>query len=297
MALNLLSIDLENWYHTTGLALPRDRWQYCEDRVKDSTDRLLDILDTYNVTAVFFVLGCVAERHPDLIREIVRRGHEVGSHGSSHRMISEMTAEQFRADLRSSLRTIEAIVGRPVRYFRAPSWSISSDRYEVLEILEEEGILCDSSLQPFRTPLSGVHGIPLEPFRPVMNGRRLNLVEIPPAVMGVGPMRVPFAGGLYLRFWPSWFSIFALNRVNRSRAGMLYVHPWEIDVGIPRLKVPPLIRFAQYYNLRTTEPKLRSLLDRFSFTSLSNFLAEGVFPEYQLQPSPVLQAAAGKAGR
>jgi len=289
--INIMSVDVEDWYHTNGLDYPVETWSRCEDRVQASTRKVLEMLAQYRVRAVFFVLGCVAEKHPDLVREIGRQGHEIGSHGYWHRMVSRMTPGEFRTDLRESLAVLQAITGEPVRYFRAPSWSITPDRSETLALLEEEGIVCDSSLQPFRTPLSGSGGVPLHPFRPVIGGRPLRLVEIPPSVMGGGPLRIPFSGGFYLRFWPAWFSAFALRRVNRTRPGMVYAHPWELDGGIPRVEAPALVKLAQYYKLDTMERKLGRLLASFKFVTLSDYLEGRDFPLYELPGRTAARAA------
>ncbi|MET3267732.1 UNVERIFIED_CONTAM: polysaccharide deacetylase family protein (PEP-CTERM system associated) [Paenibacillus phyllosphaerae] len=269
---NALTVDVEDYYMTNGLAIPPAQWSRYEDRIVGSTMGLLDLFAEYRVRGTFFVLGCVAERHPELVREIARRGHEIGSHGTWHQLVNEQSLEEFRADIRASKSILETITGMSVRLYRAPSWSIGPGRYEALRILAEEGFSCDSSIQPFHTPLSGVAGAPVAPFRPVVDGLPADLVEFPPSVTKVGGVTVPFSGGFYLRATPYSFVKWALKRVNKARPGMIYVHPWEIDASQPRLPANPLIRFVQYYGLGDTKKKLRRLLEDFSFRPLGEIL-------------------------
>ncbi len=275
---NALTVDLEDWYQTHDLNIDAGRWDGFEDRIERSTGALLDLLSRHSVRATFFVLGWVAGKHPGLIREIASAGHEIGSHGNYHRLIFRQTREEFRDDLLSSRRLLEDITGREIKMYRAPSWSISPNTLWALEILEEEGFSCDSSIQPFRTPLSGIAGAPVVPYHPVVGGRRLNLLEFPPTVLTLGRFRLPFAGGFYLRALPRRAIVMALARVNRKRPGMVYVHPWEMDDGQPRLKVSTVIKLTHYLNLGRTGEKLEHLFRRFEFVPLGHFLDRGGYP-------------------
>ncbi|MCZ8512622.1 DUF3473 domain-containing protein [Paenibacillus filicis] len=270
--LNALTVDVEDWYMTSDFDIPHQEWHRFEDRVAGSTRMLLELFEKYEVKGTFFILGCVASRHPELVAEIAGRGHEIASHGYWHRMLTRLSEEEFREDLRLSKRLLEEISGSPVTMFRAPSWSIAKDRFHYLRIMEEEGFHCDSSLQPFRTPLSGVDGAPLEPFMPVVNGRKLELLEFPPTVLQMKGIRMPFSGGFYLRVLPYPFIRQALRSVNRTRPGMIYIHPWEVDPDQPRLPGSPLVRLSHYYRLRSTLGKLERLLQDFEFVPLGKLL-------------------------
>jgi polysaccharide deacetylase family protein (PEP-CTERM system associated) len=283
---NALTVDVEDWYMTSDFHFDVQTWDSYEDRVVGSTMQLLELFAHYRVQGTFFVLGCVAEKHPELVEEIVKRGHEVASHGGWHQMINKMSLEQFREDLLYSKRVLEEITGTAVKLFRAPSWSITPDRYDVLKILAEEGFSCDSSLQPFRTPLSGVAGAPVEPFVPVLREEELDLLEFPPTVLKMGGITLPFCGGFYLRSLPAPLLTWALQQVNRTRPGLIYVHPWEVDTEQPRLKCSPLIKFVHYYNLGSTKRKLEFLLEQFAFTTLSEVIGTKQYPSVRL-PFPM----------
>ncbi|KEO81463.1 polysaccharide deacetylase family protein [Tumebacillus flagellatus] len=269
---NALTVDVEDWYMTSDFSFDVSTWNQYEDRVVGNTMRLVELFAHYKVQGTFFILGCVAERHPDLVEAIARHGHEIASHGGWHQMINRMSLEEFREDLRYSKQVLEGITGQSVRLFRAPSWSITPDRYEALKILAEEGFHVDSSLQPFRTPLSGVSGSPHTPFQPVLREETLPLLEFPPTVLKKAGLTIPFCGGFYLRTLPSWFLIWALRQVNQERNGLIYVHPWEVDPEQPRLEASPLIKFVHYYGLNGTMRKLEKLLQTFRFTTLGEII-------------------------
>ncbi|WP_281885345.1 DUF3473 domain-containing protein [Paenibacillus sp. YYML68] len=273
--LNALTVDVEDWYQTNDFNYPVETWGNYQDRVVDNTFRLLGMLEEHQVKGTFFILGCIAEKYPELVREIDVRGHEIGSHGGWHRMVSELSLKEFRRDVLYSRRMLERVTGKPVRLFRAPSWSISPDRYEVLTILDQLGFTCDSSIQPFWTPLSGVAGAPSEPYYPVVNGRQLSLLEFPPTVLDFGKLKVPFSGGFYMRALPYTVIAWALRQLNEKRAGMIYIHPWEIDLEQPVVrKVQPHRKLIHYHNLRTMEPKLLRLLKEFRFGTMSEVIRE-----------------------
>ncbi len=273
---------MEDWYHAHDLKLEPECWEGLADRVEAGTDVLLELLAGNNVRGTFFILGWVAGRHPQLVKRIAGAGHEIGSHGSRHRLIYRQTREEFRRDLLSSRQILEDLTGKEINIYRAPSWSISAGTLWALEILEEEGFRCDSSIQPFRTPLSGLPGAPVAPYHPVINGRKLNLVEFPPTVLPVGRCRLPFAGGFYLRVLPYRLIRWALTRVNRQNPGLVYVHPWETDLAQPRLKVPLLTGITHYFNLSTTVLKLTALCRDFSFAPLGEVIKGVCYPSCPL---------------
>lgn len=273
--LNALTVDVEDWYHTNGLNIPKDEWDRLPSTVYENTIKLLDLFDEFEAKATFFILGDVAKKYPQLVKEIGNRGHEIGSHGMNHQLVYKQTVEEFKADVLESIKILKEISGKEILSYRAPSWSISEERLEVLEFLEEIGILVDSSLQPFKTPLSGMRGIPTHPFKPVVGEKSLDLVEFPPTVMQVSKnLTFPFAGGFYLRFFPYFLIEKCMERFNRKKPGLVYVHPWEIDHTIPKRKASLFIYIIQYYRLKSTEKKLRKLLKNFKFAPIGKVLEQ-----------------------
>lgn len=275
MMINALTVDVEDWYHTNGLNIPPSEWNNLPSTAYRNTMKLLELFDEFDVKATFFVLGDVARRYPDLVTEIVVRGHELGSHGMNHQLVYKQSAEEFKTDVLQSLEILNNITGQRIELYRAPSWSISKDRIEVLKFLQEIGIKFDSSLQPFKTPLSGIKGIPTQPFRPIIGGETLDLVEFPPSVAQLSRnITFPFAGGFYLRFFPFLLIKNLLQQMNLVKPGLVYIHPWEIDPTIPRWKTSWYVNIIQYYRLAATERKLRNLLQCFKFAPVGKVLQQ-----------------------
>lgn len=282
---NALTIDVEDWFQTHDLNFKKETWGNFENRVDYSINLILEVLAEHSIRGTFFILGCVATQFPDLIKDIANHGHEIASHGGWHTKVTQMSKEQFRLDVRHTKTLLEDISGKEVKIFRAPSWSISADTLWALKILEEEGYHCDSSIQPFKTPLSGIQGAPPFPYHPIVDGTALQIIEYPPNVLQMGKMRVPFAGGLYFRLLPYMITKYALKSVNKRINAMVYFHPWEFDPHQPRLKVSPIIQVTHYANLHKNLEKVNRLLKDFTFVPLSELIAECVFPKMPVQKS------------
>jgi polysaccharide deacetylase family protein (PEP-CTERM system associated) len=275
MVVNAMSIDVEDYFHVSVFdgIVPRHQWERMESRVVANTTRLLDIFSEFHVRSTFFVLGCVAERHPQLVRTIAERGHEVASHGYAHRLIYDQTPAAFRDDVRRAKRLLEDAAGRPVVGYRAPSYSITPRSLWALDVLLEEGYQYDSSIFPIRHDR---YGIPVSDRRPYPIDRKHGtLIEVPGSTTRVGPLNLPVAGGGYFRILPYWWTHWGIDRVNRleHRPVVFYLHPWEIDSGQPRLKAGRLSRFRHYRNLDKTEARLRQLLKDFRFDAMDSLVA------------------------
>ena len=279
---NAFTADIEDWYHAHDLGIEPECWDNIENRVAYGTERILELLAKCNILGTFFVLGDVAYKQPALVKRIAAEGHEIGSHGNLHRMVDTQSKEDFKKDLLSSKYLLEDLTGQRIQLYRAPSWSISRNSIWALEILEAEGFICDSSIQPFKTPLSGMKGTPTIPFHPVIGNNRLNLVEFPPTVLQFGKLRLPFCGGFYLRALPEDLVKWAFGRINKKRSGLLYVHPWEVDTSQPRLAASMVVRFTHYLNLHKTLGKLEKLLQTLDFVPLGHLIQDGHYPDYPI---------------
>ncbi len=276
MTLNALSIDLEEYFQVSNFAglIERSHWDALPSRVQNSTRRLLDAIDATGNRATFFVLGWVAERHPELVREIAARGHEIACHGYGHELVYELGPERFCADLRRARAAIEQATGSPVYGYRAPSYSITEASLWALRILVEEGFRYDSSIFPIRHHRYGIPGFARRPVR-IELGDGQSIHEFPLTTLAAGPWSLPLAGGAYLRFLP--LSLFAWGLGRLIAAGeptVLYLHPWEIDPEQPRQAVGWLVRVNHYHNLHRTEARLRQLLERFRFAPMGDVLAQ-----------------------
>ena len=157
---NILTIDVEDWYMDTDIST----WDSYEDRIVESTNKILKILDERNTNATFFVVGYVAEHFPELIEDIKDRGHEIGTHGYSHTSIKKQTSSEFEKDLLKSVRILEDITKDKISGYRACEFSIGEKTAWAIDILKKKGLKYDSSVFPVKTHLYGVPDAALYPY-------------------------------------------------------------------------------------------------------------------------------------
>jgi polysaccharide deacetylase family protein (PEP-CTERM system associated) len=270
-----LSVDVEDWFQVLNMAHVVDRaaWDSFELRCGDSTRRLLDLFARRDTKATFFFLGWIAERLPDLVREVAAAGHEVGSHGYDHRVLPDLGREGFRADLARTAAVLQPLTGVAPRAFRACTWSIGRKTPWAIDELLAAGITLDSSIQPVRHPDYGVPSAPTRPYR--IAGAAGELLEFPPLTWDVLGRHVPVGGGGYLRLFPLAMLRAGLRQKERLGVpGCLYLHPWEVDPDQPRQRLGGLRGFRHYVNLGRTLGKLDRLLQEHRFTTMSAALAE-----------------------
>ena len=271
---HFFSVDVEEHFHAHVFehAIPGASWDAQPSRVEPATEKILELLARHGVHGTFFVLGWVAKRAPGLVRRIAAGGHEIGSHTWSHPRISALTPDQFREELRSSKAILEDQGGQPVLGFRAPSFSIHPRMEWAFDILLEEGFTYDSSIFPIRRPGYGWPGAPTRPHD--ITRPRGALLELPMTTMSVLGARLPASGGAYLRHFPLWIISRAFHEAAAEGGpGMLYVHPWEVDPGQPRIPVPALTRFRHYRGIEHTLPRLDRMLRDFQFGPVRDWLA------------------------
>jgi polysaccharide deacetylase family protein (PEP-CTERM system associated) len=272
--LNALTIDVEDYFHVSGFeaCVSRSQWDDFPLRLADNTHHLLDILAAAGVRGTFFVLGWVAERRPDVVKDIRAAGHEVASHGHWHRLIYRQTPEEFRADVRQARDVLQDTLGEAVTAYRAPSFSITRESLWALDVLVEEGFLLDSSIYPARHDRYGIPEAPPEPHRIIR--RTGALWEFPPPVYRFLGRPTPVGGGGWFRLYPYALTRRWLKAINDERRPFAaYLHPWEIDPDQPRLAPGRMAAFRHYVGLRRTAARLARLLRDFRFGPLSESLA------------------------
>jgi polysaccharide deacetylase family protein (PEP-CTERM system associated) len=268
--LHHFTVDVEEYFQVLALEphIARSRWEVIPQRVEIGVRSLLDLLSEHGAHGTFFVLGWIAERSPELVREIAERGHEVASHGANHERVTTLTRDEFRESVRSSKRVLEDITGRSVIGYRAPNFSIVRGGEWALEILVEEGYGYDSSLFPVRRSGSGFVGGQRDPHR--LQLRSGTLYEIPPATLKIGGVVFPAGGGAYLRHLPYALVHSALRSAERRGVpATFYIHPWELDPAQPRIKAPFLTRLRHYGGLARTARRVRRLLSTFRFQPIA----------------------------
>jgi polysaccharide deacetylase family protein (PEP-CTERM system associated) len=266
---NVFSVDVEDYFHVEAFSDVVDRasWPSYPQRVDANTRRLLDLLDEHQVSATFFILGWVAERHPRLVQEIVRRNHEPACHSYLHRPIFRLDPNSFRRDTLRAKAVIEQAAGTGINGYRAPSFSITADSLWAFDVLAETGFTYDSSVFPIRHDVYGMPQAPRRPFR--VETTSGVLLEFPLSTFRVANRwNLPVGGGGYLRILPFWYTRLGAQRVRREELPFIaYVHPWELDPDQPRLSGRIRSRLRHYTNLKATEQRLRKLIQTMEFGS------------------------------
>lgn len=260
--MNALQIDVEPWYAD----LPIDEWDNHDESVAELTLEIADIVEEHGNRATFFILGEVAERYPDVVSELYSRGHEIGSHGWWHTHLTELDRERFREGVESSLEALERAGVSDIDGYRAPQFSVEHDSRWALRFLDDLGFAYDSSVFPVQTPLYGVPDAPVKPYNidyeTLQRGDSTNLTEVPPSAFKLPVRNFPIAGGFFLRALPYPILRRALQRVERNRDCVCYLHPWEINPDVPAIDE---YDWYYYFNLDKCKRKFARLNEDFEF--------------------------------
>lgn len=272
--INALTIDVEEYFHPNAMdrAVSPADWERLPARVEGNTHRMLDLLDAHGVHATFFVLGWVAERSPQLVDEIARRGHEIACHGYAHRLVYELGPERFRDDVRRAKAILEDRLGTAVAGFRAASYSLVRKTPWAIDTLIEAGFQYDSSIFPIRHDIYGIPGF--SRFAVRIRRPAGEIIEFPASTVRLLGRNWPVAGGGYFRLLPYGLTSRAVRRINTHDAApaIVYLHPWELDTEQPRLPASRTARFRQYTNLGRTQARVERLLREFRFAPIREAL-------------------------
>lgn len=267
--MNILSFDVEEHWRieaASGLTVAADRRAYYAARVEPATRWLLNLLARHEQKATFFLVGQLAAEQPELVRAIHRDGHELAVHSWDHRRIHNLTPEEFRADVVQCKDVLEQLTGTAVVGYRAPTFSVVRQTAWALDILAELGFRYDSSIYPVRHDRYGVPDAPRGPF--LAEGAVHTILEIPPARLDVGSLRLPTGGGGYFRLFPLWVLESAIAQIHKEEAtpvAMFYFHPWEFDPHQEPLPLGRLSRFRTYVGLARSRPRFAALLRKHRF--------------------------------
>jgi polysaccharide deacetylase family protein (PEP-CTERM system associated) len=273
LAQSVFSVDVEDWFHILDLPStpPLSEWEKLPSRVEKNFNRLLDLFSEKQVSTTCFFLGWVGERFPHLVREAAARGHEIASHGYSHRLVYELSKEEFYQDALRSRCMLEDLSGVAVTGYRSAGFSVTERTFWFFDALAEAGYEYDSSVFPsrrghggMRTYQRGPHVIPSSP----------EIIEFPITVTDLFGKSMCFFGGGYLRLFPYWL----IRRMSQAvlaegRPVVFYIHPREIDPDHPRLVMGLGRRFKSYVNVESTERKLKQVLDEFPMTTFRDLIS------------------------
>ncbi len=271
MLKNYLTIDVEDYFHVTAFEneIKFEDWGNCKSRVVDNTKKLLEILSSAGETkGTFFILGWVAEKHPEIVKEIDANGHEIACHSYRHRLVYSLSPDEFRSDLLKAKNILEDIIGKKIIGYRAPSYSITNESIWAFDIIEELGFKYDSSIFPISHDLYGIPDAPRFKY----NLLEHNLIEYPISTTKIFGIKVPFSGGGYFRLFPYSLTKMALNKINNNenQPFVFYIHPWEIDPEQPRISGAGFLsKLRHYNNLGKTTNRFMKLLQDFHFVPIT----------------------------
>jgi polysaccharide deacetylase family protein (PEP-CTERM system associated) len=266
--MNILTFDVEEWFHIldNDSTKTANKWKNYESRIHANMERILVLLDTAKVKATFFCLGWIAETYPEIVREVVKRGYEIGTHTTMHQLIYEQSPKEFSNDVEHSIKTLEDITGQKVKYFRAPGFSIRKDNKWAFEILASLGIEIDSSIFPAPRAHGGFPSYK-EPFPSILQYNGIQIKELPISYSFILGKAVIYSGGGYFRFFP--YSLIK-RWTEHSSYVMTYFHPRDFDSDQPIIDSLPLMRrFKSYVGLSGALRKCEKLLNNFDFIDIS----------------------------
>lgn len=273
---HLLTVLLEDYFHVGAFdgLIQRGQWYRFETRFEQNTIKALDLLDRFDVKATFFVTGWVADRQPEIVREVARRGHEIASRGLyQRRRTRRMTLAEFRDDLRRTRDSVEQATGTKAHGFRAARrWSSPTDLW-MLDVLAEEGYAYDSSLVPI------AHGFNNERWRQFAHqhqaGGGESIWEFPLSTANLLGWRMPIAGGNFFRQIPHAIMQRAVEHWHRSYEApfVMYAHIWEFDPDQPRISgASQLTKLRHYRNLDKMSGMLEDYFKKYRFTGIARYL-------------------------
>lgn len=283
---HILTVGLDDYYHAEALksSIHPSQWYRFESRLEQNTLKVLDLLDRFHTHATFFVMGWVAERFPEIVREIARRGHEIANQGYFHRGVREMSPAEFREDLKRSRDAVQTASGLKVLGNRCARPLTHPQDLWALDVLASEDYVYDSSVLPlFRSFHS-------QPWRRFVHQHQLGdkqLCELPFSTWECLGYALPIAGGNYFRQIPHDLMKSRVDHWNRTYSApfVMYFHVWELDDKQPRINVAStLAKIRHYRNLGKTSWVVQNYLESYSFGPAAEYLGRPAQLKIEAQP-------------
>ena len=275
MAMNILGIDFEEWYHP----------ELIKDHVKNDqkipkifkgVDIILDLLNKHNISATFFVVGEILQHDPELIDKIISNDHEIAFHTMHHDRID---SPNFSNKFDDELKEFQKLTNDKSKGFRAPTFSLNEKSSFIIKMLEKYNYIYDSSIMPAKTSMYGNPNAEKKPYKITSenlenNSENGKLWEFPLMVTKLLGKQIPAAGGFYLRTLPLYMIKNAIKNYEKEHMpACFYVHSWELTPELmPRIPLSQKNNFITYHNIEKTLPKLDQLLSNFNFTSFQKYI-------------------------
>lgn len=279
-----VTVDLEDWYHIPSVcgspyAVYRtvneffEKWEGRYDFLTEPTNRVLDILDEFNVTATFFVVADIIDHYPGLVESVAERGHELACHGLHHACKIDpetkerlMSTEEFEQKTLLAKRILEKISGERVVGYRAPNALIGG---WMVDSLERIGFKYDSSVSVnslYNKTDSSLKTVSSFPYYPLKSGLEAgddrNFVEFPWAYYQ-NILKIPTSGGPILRFLGTPLVLNGLVQSLKRGHTIFYFHPLDISYT----KFPSIGNNRPFYwciKGKSVESRIRHILKTLS---------------------------------
>ena len=275
MAMNILGIDFEEWYHPELIKNHVKNDQKIP-KIFKGIDIILDLLNKHNISATFFVVGEILQHDPELIDKIISNDHEIAFHTMHHDRIDSLN---FSNKFDNELKEFQKLTNDKSKGFRAPTFSLNEKSSFIIKMLEKYNYIYDSSIMPAKTSMYGNPNAEKKPYKITSenlenNSENGKLWEFPLMVTKLLGKQIPAAGGFYLRTLPLYMIKNAIKNYEKEHIpACFYVHSWELTPEfMPRIPLSKKNNFITYHNIEKTLPKLDQLLSSFNFTSFEKYI-------------------------
>lgn len=264
--MNILTFDIEEWFHVFEDHNNADvaNWLTFEKRLPYMIDVLLDLLSKHDTRATFFCMGWIVRRYPEIIKKISSKGYEVGSHSDLHKLAHTQTQKEYAEDLKKSIESIESLIGKKVKSYRAPGFSINSTNLWAFEELIKNGIEYDASVFPVERKFGGFSKLPNnEPF--ILKSEEGILKEFPMNAYSLLNKKIVFSGGGFFRVLPTKI---IKKLTEKNDYVMTYLHPRDFDNKQPFNTLSYSRHLKSRIGTRTAAAKLEYLIKNFKFIDI-----------------------------
>ncbi len=275
---NFITFDIEEWYYGNFQSGNFSTFENSKTNLENNVNKLIEICSKYNIKSTCFIVGKLAKKNRDIVKRLYNAGHEIASHSFFHKLIYQMSPEEFNKDLTLSCSVLEDITGEKIIGFRAPSWSVNKKIINwFYDILYENGIKYSSSVYPAKTYLFGVPDFPEKIHFPEISGKKKKVLEIPQSLITLFGKKIGFSGGFFLRLFPAWFiNLHIINKNQANKNVFVYLHPHEIDKEKEgNLKLNFKEKTIFYFGRKSCEEKLNKILEkhRSSFITFKEYIS------------------------
>ena len=273
--MNILGIDFEEWYHPELIQKYISKKDN-QPKVIEGIDRILELLRMYDTKATFFVVGELLEFKPELLDMILENGHEIAFHTMKHDRIDK---PNFKEKFEEEIKKFDELTDGKSKGFRAPSFSLNINSSWLIDVLEENDYVYDSSVVPAKTSLYGIPNAEKKPYKISSkflegNSNDGKIIEFPVIVTKFLGKKIPAAGGFYLRTLPLRIIENAIKSYEKENLpGVFYIHSWELTPEfMPKMKLSRKDHFITFHNIDKAYTKMEDLLEKFQFTSFEKFI-------------------------